>query len=251
LDAETIALIQRLARENRLWGAERIRGELLKLSIRVAKRTIQKYMRAVRFQTLAGPTWSTFLKTHGQDIWACDFLPVVTLFFQTLYAIVIVHVGSRRVVHINATVHPTDEWVAQQLREATPFADTAKHLICDNDTKFGPVFEAAAKTCGLEVIHTPYEAPRANAICERFVGSVRRECLDHMLVFGSRQLVRVLVEYAGYFNRSRLHRGWRSRRRTRADLVKRPWPRGKRSRKQRRRPHRSNPPSASSWQCPY
>ena len=207
LDAETIALIQRLARENRLWGAERIRGELLKLSIRVAKRTIQKYMRAVRSQTPAGPTWSTFLKTHGQDIWACDFVPVVTLFFQTLYAFVIVHVGSRRVVHVNATVHPTDEWVAQQLREATPFGETAKHLICDNDTKFGPVFEAAAKTCGLEVIHTPYEAPRANAICERFVGSVRRECLDHMLVLGSRQLVRVLVEYAGYFNPSRPHQG--------------------------------------------
>ena len=147
------------------------------------------------------------MKTHGQDIWACDFLPVVTLFFQTLYAFVIVHVGSRRVVHINATVRPTDEWVAQQLREATPFGDRAKHLICDNDTKFGPVFEAAAKTCGLEVIHTPFEAPRANAICERFVGSVRRECLDHMLVFGSRQLVRVLVEYAGYFNPSRPHQG--------------------------------------------
>ena len=78
-------------------------------------------MRAVRSQSPAGPTWSTFLKTHGQDIWACDFLPVVTPFFQTLYAFVIVHVGWRRVVHINATVHPTDEWVAQQLREATPF----------------------------------------------------------------------------------------------------------------------------------
>jgi len=80
-------------------------------------------------------------------------------------------------------------------------------LICDNDTKFGPAFEAAAKTCGLEVIHTPYEAPRANAICERFVGSVRRECLDQMLVLGSRQLVRVLVEYTGYFNPSRPHQG--------------------------------------------
>jgi len=194
LDTETIALIQRLAGENRLRGAERIRGERLKLSIRMAKRTIQKYMRAVYSQSPAGPTWSTFLKTHGQDIWACDFLPVVTLFFQTLHAYVIGHVGSRRVVPINATVHPTDEWVAQQLREATPFGDRAKHLICDNDTKFGPVFEAAAKTCGLKVIHTPYEAPRANAICERFVGSIRRECLDHMLVFSSRQLVRVLVE---------------------------------------------------------
>jgi putative transposase len=134
-------------------------------------------------------------------------MPVITLFFQTLYAFVIVHVGSRRVVHVNATAHPTDAWVAQQLRAATPFGETAKHLICDNDPKFGPVFEAAAKTCGLEVIHTPHEAPRANAICERFVGSVRRECLDHLLVLGNRQLVRVLVEYAGYFNPSRPHQG--------------------------------------------
>ncbi len=207
LDSDTIALIQRLARENRLWGAERIRGELLKLGIRVAKRTIQKYMRAVRSQSPAGPTWSTFLKTQGQDIWACDFVPVVTLFFQTLYAFVIVHVGSRRVVHVNATAQPTDDWIAQQLRDATPFGETAKHLICDNDTKFGPAFDAAAKTCGLEIIHTPYEAPRANAICERFVGSVRRECLDHVLVLSNRQLVRVLVEYSEYFNPSRPHQG--------------------------------------------
>ncbi len=177
------------------------------MGIRVAKRTIQKYMRAVRSQSPTRPSWSTFLKTQGQGIWACDFLPVVTLFFQTLYAFVIVHVGSRRVVHVNATAHPTDDWIAQQLRDATPFGETAKHLICDNDTKFGPAFGAAAKTCGLEIIHTPHEAPRANAICERFVGSVRRECLDHVLVFGSRHLVRVLVEYSEYFNPSRPHQG--------------------------------------------
>ena len=105
----------------------------------------------------------------------------------------------------NATVHPADEWVAQQLREATPFGDMAKHLMSDNDTKFRPVVEATDKTCGLEVIHTPYEAPRANAICEQFVSSVRRESLDHMLVFGSRQLMRVMVEYAGHFNPWRPH----------------------------------------------
>jgi putative transposase len=93
------------------------------------------------------------------------------------------------------------------LRNATPFGETAKHLICDSDTKFGPAVKAAAKTCGLEVIHTPYEAPRANAISERFVGSVRPECLDQMLVLGSRQLMHVLVEYTGYFNASRPHQG--------------------------------------------
>jgi transposase InsO family protein len=207
LDAQTINLIQRLARENPLWGAERIRGKLLKLGLHVAKRTIQKYRRAVRLASTPGPSWSTFLKTHAHDIWACDFVPVVTLVFQTVYALVIVHLGSRRVVHVNATPHPTDAWVAQQLREATPFGEKPKHLICDNDTKYGPAFHTAAKRCGLDVIHTPYKAPRANAIGERFVGSLRRECLDHVLVLGDRQLVRVLRAYSGYFNQARPHQG--------------------------------------------
>lgn len=117
----------------------------------------------------------------------------------------IVHLSSRRVVHVNATAHPTDGWVAQQLREATPFGEKSRHLICDSDTKYGPAFHAAAKTCGLDVIHALYEAPRANAICERFVGSLRRECLDQMLVFSNRQLVRVLADYSEYFNQARPH----------------------------------------------
>ena len=115
LALETIALIEQMAwrvtLRSRLWGAERIRGELLKLNIQVAKRTIQKYMQAVRSKPPSGQSWSTFLQTHGKDIWACDFVPVVTLFFRTLHAFVIVHHGSRRVVHVGVTDHPTDEWI--------------------------------------------------------------------------------------------------------------------------------------------
>ena len=207
LVAETIALIQRMARENPLWGAERIRGELLKLEIKVAKRTIQKYMRAVRLKPPSGQSWSTFLQTHGQDIWTCDFVPVVTLFFHTIHAFVIVHLASRRVVHFGVTEHPSDEWVAQQLREATPYGETPKHLICDNDKKYGPLFERVAKTSGIDVIHTPYHTPLANSICERFIGSLRRECLDHVLVLGIRQLARILTEYVKYFNEARPHQG--------------------------------------------
>ena len=207
LAADTIALIQRMARENPLWGAERIRGELRKLGIQVAKRTIQKYMRAVRSHPPSGQSWSTFLQTHGQDIWACDFVPVVTLCFKTLYAFVIVHLASRRVVHCGVTEHPTDEWVAQQLREATPFGEVPKHLICDTDSKFGAEFARVADTSGIELIQTPYQAPLANAICERFVGSLRRACLDHVLVLGIRQLVSILKEYVVYFNRARPHQG--------------------------------------------
>ena len=207
LAPDTIALIEQMARENRLWGAERIRGELLKLNIKVAKRTIQKYMQAVRSRPPSGQSWSTFLKTHGQDIWACDFVPVVTLFFKTLHAFVIVHHESRRVVHVGVTDHPTDEWITQQVREATPFEEKPKYLICDNDKRYGHLFERVVQASGIEVIHTPYEAPRANAICERFIGSLRREYLDHMLVIGERQLTRVLKEYVSYFNPARPHHG--------------------------------------------
>jgi transposase InsO family protein len=207
LAPDTIALIERLARENRLWGAERIKGELLKLNIKVAKRTIQKYMLAVRSKLPSGQAWSTFLQTHGKDIWACDFVPVMTLLFKTLHAFVIVHHESRRVVHVSVTDHPTDEWIAQQVRDATPFEEKPKFLNCDNDKRYGSLFERMGQASGIEVIHTPYEAPRANAICERFIGSLRRECLDHLLVLGERQLTRVLKEYVAYFNPARPHQG--------------------------------------------
>jgi transposase InsO family protein len=120
---------------------------------------------------------------------------------------VIVHHESRRVVHVGVTEHPTDEWITQQLREATPFDEKPKYLICDNDKKYGPEFERVAKASGIEVIHTSYEAPRANAICERFVGSLRRECLDRVLVIGGLQLIRILKEYVIYFNQARPHQG--------------------------------------------
>jgi putative transposase len=190
----TIALIEQMARANRLWGAARIRGELLKLNITVAKRTIQKCMQAVRPSPPSGQSWSTFLKTHRQDFWACDFVPVVTLFFKTLHAVVIVHHASRRVVHVGVTDHPTDDWITQQVRDAMPFEATPKYWICDNDNRYGHMFERVVPASGIEGIHTPCEAPRANAICERFVVSLRRECLDHMLVIGKLQLVRVLKE---------------------------------------------------------
>ena len=207
LAPETIALIEQIARENRLWGTERIRGELLKLNIKVAKRTIQKYIQAARSKSPSGQSWSTFPQTHAKDIWACDFVPVVTLFFKTLHAFVIVHHESRRVVHVGVTVHPTDEWITQQIRDATPFEEKPKYLICDNDKRYGTLVERVAQASDIEVIHTPYEAPRANAICERFVGSLRRECLDHMLVIGELQLIRVLKGYISYFNPARPHQG--------------------------------------------
>jgi putative transposase len=193
--AETIALIREMAKDNRLWGAERIRGELLKLGLRVCKRTIQKYMRHVRTR-----------QPRGQK-WACDFLQVSDLFFRPLFAFFVIELQSRKVIHVGVTRSPTDAWVAQHLREATPYGQAPKYLIRDNDSKFGSCFARVATTSGIKLLKTPYRAPGANAICERFLRSVRQECLDHLLILHEKQLQRVLKAYVAYFNQARPHQG--------------------------------------------
>lgn len=162
---ETISLIQQIAQENPLWGAERIRGELLKLGIKVAKRTIQRYMRRTKPSREPQQTWSTFLHNHARDVSACDFLPVIDLTFRTLFVFFIIELSSRRVVHFGVTRHPTQEWVAQQLREATPDGVHPKIIVRDNDSKFGTAFDRVATSTGIEVLKIPYRAPRANAVC--------------------------------------------------------------------------------------
>jgi len=204
---ETVALIKRMATENRLWGAERIRGELVKLGMRVSKRTVQRHMRAARPPCPRRQTWATFLHNHAQDVGACDFLPVIDVGFRALFAFFIVDLASRRVVHVGVTRHPTDAWVAQQLREATPFGAGPRFLIRDNDAKFGTQFARVAAGSRIEVLRTPVRAPRANAICERFLGSVRRECLDQLLILHENQLHRVLRAYCAYVNTARPHQG--------------------------------------------
>ena len=207
ISEETVALIKEMAMNNRLWGAERIRGELLKLGIHVCKRTIQKYMRHVRSPRRGGQTWATFLQNHAKDMWACDFLQVTDLFFRSLFAFFIIDLHSRKVIYVGVTRSPTDAWTAQQLREATPYGQSPNYLIRDRDNKFGSCFARVAATSGIKMLKTPYHAPRANAICERFLGSVRRECLDHLFIFQEKQLHRVLRAYVQYFNQARPHQG--------------------------------------------
>jgi len=208
LAPEVVTLIQAMAKDNVLWGAERIRGELLKLGIRLSKRTIQKYMRRVRPSGSGGQTWRTFIGNHSGDIWACDFLQLYDVLFRPIFAFFIVVHGTREIVHFNVTRCPTDAWAAQQLREATPYGDGPKYLIRDNDDKFGKRFAAVAEGTEIEVVTIPPRAPNLNPICERFLGSVRRECLDHVVILSERQLRRVLKEYVEiYFNRARPHQG--------------------------------------------
>jgi transposase InsO family protein len=140
-------------------------------------------------------------------VWACDFLQVTDLFFRPLFAFFIIELKSRKVIHVHVTRAPTDPWVAQQLREATPYGQTPKYLIRDNDRKFGQQFARVAMTSGIKVLRTPYRTPQANAVCERFLGSVRRECLDHFFLFQEKHLHRLLKASVGYFNQARPHQG--------------------------------------------
>ncbi len=177
-----------MAKENHLWGAERIRGELLKLGIRVCKRTIQKYLPKERESPSSSQTWATFVKNHARDIWACDFTVAYDWLFRPWYIFVVMELKTRRIVHSAVTHSPTDEWTAQQLREATPWGKGPKYLLHDRDSKYASHFSAVAAGSGIKELKTPYRAPRANGICERFMGSLRRECLDHTLILHGKHL---------------------------------------------------------------
>ncbi len=207
LDPGTIKLIREMAAENRLWGAERIRGELLKLGIRVSKRTIQRYMQSSRRIIPSGQGWATFIENHKDDIWACDFLQLYDLRFMPIFVFFIIELGRRKVVHVAVTRSPSEEWVAQQLRNATSDGVVPRFLIRDRDDKYGRAFDRVAKASDVRVVKTAARAPNMNAACERFLGSVRRECLDHVIVLGERHLLRILREYGAYFNRRRPHQG--------------------------------------------
>ena len=154
-------------------------------------------MRNVRTPQPRGQKWATFVHNHAAQIWACDFLQVTDLFFRPLFAFFIIELRSRKVIHVGVTRSPTDSWVAQQLREATPFGQAPKYLIRDNDSKFGSCFARVATTSAIEILKTPFHAPRANAICERFLRSVRQECLDHLLILHEKQLQRLLNAVCG------------------------------------------------------
>jgi putative transposase len=200
-----------MVRENGLWGAERLRGELLKLGVKVSKRTIQHYMGKVRGPRPREQTWTTFLHNHAAQIWACDFVQTYDLFFRAIFVFVIIEHQARRVRHSGVTRAPSQQWVAQQLKEATAFGEVPKYLIRDNDGKYGSRFALVVKSCGIEELQLPPQSPNLNAICERFVGSLRRECLDHILILSERQLRTVVKDYVWYFNHARSHQGLRQR----------------------------------------
>jgi putative transposase len=217
LAAQVIALIKRMAIENRTWGAKRIRGELLKLGIEVAKSTIQRYISRFR-STPTGQRWSTFLRNQAAGIWCCDLFEVRDLWFRCHFVFVVMHLESRKVLRAVTTREPTSAWLAQQLRALTPFGQGPKFLLRDHDAKFGRDFDAVATGgAGTRIVRTPVLAPKGNSYVERLIGSIRRECLDHVLVLSEAHLQRVLDAYRGFFNHARPHQGIGQRRPATAD----------------------------------
>jgi transposase InsO family protein len=206
LSPEVRTLIRRLAAENVLWGQKRIQAELAKLGYSVSARTVAKYMRGLRCGP-PSPNWRNFLSAHAREIWASDFFCVQTILFRTIYVFFIIHHASREVVHVRTTCHPTSEWTGRQIVEACGWdREPPRFLIHDRDSRCGTAFDLRLKALGIRSVRTPFRSPQANAIAERWVKSVRTECLDHTFIFNERHLHRVLNEYVAYFNHWRPHR---------------------------------------------
>jgi transposase InsO family protein len=199
-----------MARENSTWGQERIANELLlKLGLRVSPRTVRKYMPS---HCVGGPgkrgtsqRWSTFIRNQAKGIVACDFGVVITATFRILYVFVIIEHASRRLIHINVTAHPTAQWTMQQFREAIPADHPYRILIHDRDSILSQEVDQGVRNMGLRVIKTPVRTPVANAICERVIGTMRRECLDFVIPLNERHLVGILKEWATHYNEGRPH----------------------------------------------
>ena len=205
VEAEVRALIHRLSVENPLWGAPRIHGELLKLGYDVAEATVSKYI--ARHPGPPSQSWHTFLRNHMTEIVAVDFLTVPTATFRILYVFVVLSLDRRRIVHVNVTDSPTAEWTSLQLIQAFPFDTAPRYLIRDHDSIYGEKVVATLGALGIKQKVISYQSPWQNGYVERVIGSIRRECLDRMVVFGERHLRRVLREYVAYYHGSRTHLG--------------------------------------------
>ena len=196
-------MIRRMSVENPLWGAPRIHGELLKLGFEVAQSSVAKYM--VKRQRPSSQGWRTFLRNHAPDIAAMDLFVVPTIGFELLYAFVIMRLGRRELIWINVTANLTAEWVARQITEAFPWNEAPRYMIRDRDRIYGAVVTRRLRAMGIRDKPVAPASPWQNGSAERLIGSIRRECLDHIIVLGEAHLRRILKSYALYYNETRTH----------------------------------------------
>jgi transposase InsO family protein len=203
IDRKLRALIRRMSIENALWGASRIHGELLKLGYEVAQSTVSKYM--TRGGRPPSQSWKTFLRNHAEAIAAIDMCIVPTLSFERLFVFLVLGHGRRRLLWFEVTRHPTAAWLARQITEAFPWASAPAYLLRDNDRAYGRVFTARVTAMGIRDRPISPGSPWQNGIAERLIGTLRRECLDHLVIFGAAHLRRILTAYAAYYNQTRTH----------------------------------------------
>lgn len=204
------ALICQMALENPNWGEERIANQLLlKLGLRISSRTVRKYMPELPCngsgRGIEEQCWATFVRNHAEGIVACDFFTVVTAAFRVLYVFVVVAHATRRILHLNVTAQPTADWTLQQLREAIAEDHSYKSLIRDRDAKFSTRLDESIRHLRLQILKTPIRTPQANGLCERTIGTIRRECLDYMMPLGERHVCRILSEWVRHYNAARPH----------------------------------------------
>jgi len=203
VSAELKALVTRMAAANPLWGAPRIHGELQKLGIEVAERTVSRLL--PKRQTPPSQTWRTFLTNHVRDLVSVDFFTVPTAGWRILFVFVVLAHYRRRVVHFNVTEHPTAAWTAQQIVEAFPDDSAPAYLLRDRDTIYGHVFRQRLAGMQIREVVTAAQSPWQNPFAERFIGSIRRECLNHVVILSECHLRRILTAYFAYYHRARTH----------------------------------------------
>lgn len=203
LAPETRRLIRTMSRDNATWGAPRIHSELQKLGIKVSEASVAKYM--VRHPKPPSQTWRTFLNNHASQLASIDFFTVPTVWFEVLFVFIVLSQDRRRIVHFNVTPHPTAEWTAQQIVESFPFDSAPKYLLRDRDRIYGYEFQKQVEVIGITEVLTAPRSPWQNPYVERVIGSIRRECLDHVIVLNEESLRRTLASYLSYYHRSRLH----------------------------------------------
>jgi putative transposase len=203
LPQEIRDLIRMMSRNNPMWGAPRIHGELLKLGIDITEPTVAKYM--LRHRKPPSQTWRTFLDNHMKSMVSVDFFTVPTLRFQVLYVFLVLAHDRRRILQFGVTAHPTAEWAVQQLRNAFPWESAPRYLLRDRDRIFGEEFVSQVKAMGIKQVLSAPRAPWQRAYVERVIGSIRRECLDHVVVFSESSLRRTLSSYCGYYHNWRTH----------------------------------------------